>query len=151
MLRVLAILIGVLCVVVLVRFVLLGRASENLRPRTGDPVKLNPCGDKPNCVSSQDDRAEFNVPPLALKNTPEATIAQAKALIEQNPRARIVEEKGLYLRAEYRSRFFGFVDDVELLIDPERKHLEFRSESRVGYSDLGVNRKRIEALREQLQ
>ena len=52
-----------------------------------------------------------------------------------------------YLRAEFRSRLFRFVDDVELLVDPEAARIEIRSASRVGHSDLGVNRKRVEVIR----
>ena len=57
-------------------------------------------------------------------------------------------DTGSYLHATFVSRIFRFVDDLELRADGETIHV--RSASRVGYSDLGVNRKRVEALRAKL-
>lgn len=62
--------------------------------------------------------------------------------------ARIAEEKAGYLRAEYRSALFGFVDDVELLLDEAAKRIDVRSASRTGYFDFGVNRRRVEEIRD---
>jgi uncharacterized protein (DUF1499 family) len=56
----------------------------------------------------------------------------------------------MYLHAEVKSRVFRFVDDLELLLDPASGVVGIRSASRVGYSDLGVNRRRVETLRQQL-
>jgi uncharacterized protein (DUF1499 family) len=67
------------------------------------------------------------------------------------PRARIVESGEGHLRAEVTSRLFRFVDDLELLLVPGTARIEVRSASRVGYSDLGVNRARVEALRAALR
>ena len=55
-----------------------------------------------------------------------------------------------YLYAEYSSALFGFVDDVEFYFPPETHIIHVRSASRLGHSDLGVNRKRIEAIRARL-
>ncbi len=66
------------------------------------------------------------------------------------PRARIVEETEDYLHAECRSALFGFVDDLELQLRPSESIIAVRSASRLGYSDFGVNRRRVEALRESL-
>jgi uncharacterized protein (DUF1499 family) len=60
------------------------------------------------------------------------------------PRSRLVSSRDGYLHAEFRSRLLGFVDDVEFSIDEAEQLIHFRSASRVGYSDLGVNRKRME-------
>lgn len=69
-----------------------------------------------------------------------------REVIEAIPRARIVSQDTHYLHAECTSRLFRFVDDVEFLIDDERKEIHFRSASRAGHSDLGVNRRRMEAI-----
>jgi uncharacterized protein (DUF1499 family) len=61
--------------------------------------------------------------------------------------ARIAEEKAGYLRAEFRSSLFGFVDDLELLLDKAAKRIDVRSASRTGYFDFGVNRRRVEEIR----
>lgn len=63
------------------------------------------------------------------------------------PRTRIVKEDGVYLHAEVRSFLFRFVDDLEFLIDTEQSLIHMRSASRTGYSDLGVNRRRVEHVR----
>ncbi len=60
--------------------------------------------------------------------------------------ARIAEDDGVYLRVEFRSPLFGFVDDVEFLFDDALKRIEFRSASRVGYYDFGANRARMERI-----
>ena len=73
-----------------------------------------------------------------------------KAIIESTPNARIVEMKPDYLYAEYTSGLMGFVDDVEFYVPPNGKIIHVRSASRLGHSDLGVNRKRIEAIRARL-
>ena len=62
-------------------------------------------------------------------------------------RARIVTAEGDYLHVEFRSAVFRFVDDVEFLVDTREKNIHFRSASRMGYSDLGVNRRRMERIR----
>jgi uncharacterized protein (DUF1499 family) len=77
-----------------------------------------------------------------------------RALIEvvsEQPRATVLESTDAYLYAEFRSRFFGFVDDVEFYLRPEEQTIGVRSASRVGYSDLGANRKRVESIREALR
>jgi len=58
----------------------------------------------------------------------------------------VVEDTGSYLHAEARSRVFRFVDDVEFVLDPGARVIQVRSASRVGYSDFGVNRRRVERL-----
>ena len=62
------------------------------------------------------------------------------------PEATIIEEQDDYLYAEFRSRIFRFVDDVEFAVDNENNEVHFRSASRVGHSDLGVNRARMERI-----
>lgn len=74
----------------------------------------------------------------------------ARHLVVETERTRIVEESEFYLRAEARSKLVGFVDDLELALDPDARLLGVRSASRVGWSDRGVNRRRVERLRRQL-
>lgn len=105
-----------------------------------------PCGDKPNCVSTQDDRNAFSVSPFILKAG--VSLDQIEAVALSIPRSKTASKEDNYLRIEYTSRIMRFVDDLELKIDKRR--LIVRSESRIGYSDMGVNRKRVELLRENL-
>lgn len=63
------------------------------------------------------------------------------------PRMKLVEEDEAYLHYEFSSLLLRFVDDVELIFDDETKTIHFRSASRTGYGDLGVNRRRMETIR----
>jgi len=112
---------------------------------------LAPCPNRPNCVSSQAADAEHHVDPFLVRVPAEQAFAALRAAIAAQPRARIVAEDVGYLHAEVTSRLFRFVDDVEALLDSGGARIEVRSASRLGYSDLGVNRARIEALRETLR
>ncbi len=77
-------------------------------------------------------------------------LARLKSAIEKMEGTKIVIEKDNYLYAEFTSKLFRFVDDVEFLLDDKTKTLHFRSASRLGRSDLGVNRKRIETIKSRL-
>jgi uncharacterized protein (DUF1499 family) len=113
-------------------------------------LRLAPCPQSPNCVSSQAWDPDQQVPPFTFAGTADDALAALEALIEADPAATIVERRsGLYVRAEYRSRVFGFVDDLELLADEEGGLIHVRSASRRGWYDLGVNRRRVEGLHEQ--
>ncbi|WP_045460748.1 DUF1499 domain-containing protein [Vibrio hyugaensis] len=103
----------------------------------------SPCGDKPNCVSTQDTREEYNLTPFTLTESTDIDAIEQVAL--ELPGAKTAVKEGNYLRIECTSKIMRFVDDLELKIEDEQ--LIVRSESRVGYSDFGVNRKRANQLR----
>jgi uncharacterized protein (DUF1499 family) len=88
--------------------------------------------------------------PWPVKGNAEQSIGELEAIVQSMPRTRIVERTERYLRAEFRSRGFRFVDDVEFYIptesEPGAGFVQFRSASRLGYSDLGVNRQRMEQI-----
>ena len=109
--------------------------------------KLSPCPESPNCVASQSDDKKHFIAPFSY----EGSLAEAReslaALIKSMRRARIVTFKDDYIHAEFASRIFRFVDDVELFLDDKTKTIHLRSASRVGYWDLGINRKRMETIR----
>lgn len=109
--------------------------------------RLAPCPSSPNCVSSRSDDARHRVEPLSLAGNVDAAWLALKEQVAALPRTRIVEQSPLYVRAECRSALFGFVDDLELLLDREAARIQVRSASRTGYGDMGVNRRRIEELR----
>ncbi|MDN2480324.1 DUF1499 domain-containing protein [Vibrio agarivorans] len=105
-----------------------------------------PCGDKPNCVSTIDDREKHAIAPFNLKEG--TTLAEVEAVALTLPGAKTAVSEGNYLRIECTSKIMRFVDDLELKLDGTT--LTVRSESRTGYSDFGVNRKRTEQLRQKL-
>lgn len=130
--------------------VLAGLLLASMAPQPESSVvdgHLAPCPDSPNCVCSQDPRPQHQVDALPYLGESDAALARLTDIVRSEPRTRIVETGPQYLRAEFRTRVFRFVDDVEFLVDPARGVIEVRSASRVGYSDLGVNRRRVERLR----
>ncbi|MDT7043203.1 DUF1499 domain-containing protein [Candidatus Nitronereus thalassa] len=110
--------------------------------------RLAPCPSSPNCVSSQSKDPDHYIDPLAFHGSPEDTKTRLKHVLTSLPRTIIVEEGPTYLRAESTSLIFRFTDDLDFVIDAEQQLIHVRSASRVGYSDLGANRKRIEAIRQ---
>ena len=64
------------------------------------------------------------------------------------PRSLLVKETSHFLQVEFRSHFLGFIDDVEIIVDDSEKKIHFRSASRLGFSDFGVNRRRIKAIKQ---
>jgi uncharacterized protein (DUF1499 family) len=89
--------------------------------------------------------------PLVFEGTPEAAQEQVREALRGEPRTELVAEHPGYIRAEVTSRLMRFVDDVEVAIDPATQRVQFRSASRIGYSDLGANRARMERFSERFQ
>jgi len=110
--------------------------------------RLSPCPDSPNCVSSQSSDDDHYIAPLLFAG-PVATARQKLiAAVSRMKRARIITREPSYLHVEFRTAVFRFVDDVEFLFDEKEHTIQIRSASRVGYSDLGVNRRRVEKIRD---
>ena len=108
--------------------------------------KLSSCPDSPNCVSSQESNKTHGIMPIEASGTNSQIMQKLKSCIREMGGV-IVSNNGPYLHAEFKSKFFRFVDDLECVYDEVEKKVEIRSASRLGYSDLGVNRKRVEELR----
>ncbi|MGB5494130.1 MAG: DUF1499 domain-containing protein [Sedimenticolaceae bacterium] len=113
------------------------------------PNRLESCPASPNCVSS-DDTGSHGIAPLQVAGESELAWTALVNYLEQAPEFTIVENTGDYLRAEARTRILRFVDDVEFQARPEDNIIAMRSASRLGYSDLGTNRRRLESLRSAL-
>jgi uncharacterized protein (DUF1499 family) len=113
--------------------------------------RLAPCPSRPNCVCSDARDAGHRVEPFRLAADAGRAWPALRAAVAALPRTRIVEEDDAYLHAECRSALLGFVDDLELELRRPEGEVAVRSASRLGYSDLGVNRRRVEALRETLR
>ncbi len=111
---------------------------------------LKPCPNKPNCVSSLSIDKAHAVDPLQYHGDWHAGKAALIKIIENTSRAAVVENQDNYVHAIFKSKIFGFVDDVEFVFDDARKVIHIRSAARVGYYDFGVNRQRVEMLRARL-
>ena len=103
--------------------------------------KLAPCPNSPNCVSSFDTKAPHSVKPI------KADLEQIEKILISLNNANIVARYNNYMRAEFKSPLMGFVDDIEFLYDELENISQVRSASRIGYSDLGTNRRRVEKIR----
>ena len=113
--------------------------------------QLVPCPSSPNCVSSKAEDEGHAIAPFRYQKTrPEAKEA-LKAIVRSLPRTKLVEEDETYLHFEFTSLLLRFVDDVEFLFDDEAKTIHFRSASRTGRSDFGVNRRRMEDIRKLIE
>ena len=112
--------------------------------------KLLDCPNSPNCVSSRSTDAEHKISPLTYTGDPAKALEALKATISSMPRTKIITAEGNYLYAEFTSALMGYVDDVEFYLNADKSIIEVRSASRLGESDLGVNRDRIEAIRTKL-
>ncbi len=108
--------------------------------------KLLGCPPSPNCVSSQSD--DFHqIEPLHYTTDRGTALDKLTAVIKSLPNTEIITTKDDYIYSEFTSAFMGYVDDVEFYAPIDRKTIEVRSASRLGESDLGVNRQRIETIR----
>ena len=112
--------------------------------------KLSPCPNRPNCVSSEADDDRHFIEPYVLAVDTHQAWQVLQTLIADLPRTTVRIANDTYIHAKSKSRLFGFVDDVEFLLQPEKNRIAIRSASRTGYSDLGVNRKRLEEIRRML-
>jgi uncharacterized protein (DUF1499 family) len=113
--------------------------------------RLAPCPTSPNCVSSDALDPSHRVAPFEFRGPPAEAWQAAREAVAALPRTQIVSETDSYLHAECTSKLFGFIDDLELHLRPDRSLIAVRSASREGYTDLGVNRRRLAQLRSELQ
>jgi len=110
-------------------------------------ARLAPCPSSPNCVSSDAADAGHAIAPFDLALPAAQAWAAVREAVAELPRTRIVTDAEGYLHAECRSALWGFVDDLELQLRPSEGRIAVRSASRLGHSDLGVKRRRVETLR----
>lgn len=122
------------------------QSTEMGNIKTYNGSRLGNCPDKPNCVSSFEKvEADNYIEPMTVEKLNFSL--SSLDLSDYN----ILVQTENYIYMTYKSSIFKFVDDIELLYLPTDKTLHFRSASRVGYSDMGANRKRIEKLKSQLR
>lgn len=124
-----------------------GTSRELAAP--GQP--LRPCPSSPNCVSSEATDSVHAMEGIPFTLAPHDAQALARAALLREPRTRITLDVPGYLRAEATSRIFRFVDDVEIVVDTVAMRFRFRSASRIGRGDRGVNRTRMTRVSEWLR
>ena len=131
------------------RMVFLSLASKAPDTKLVDG-KLRLCPGTPNCVSSEEQGDAKGITPLSFKSSSDQAWEDLKAAIEKSGGV-VKKADNRYLWATYTTRLFRYVDDMEFRMEAEQNIIHVRSGSRVGKSDLGVNRKNVEALRLQFK
>ena len=120
-----------------------GHAQES---RTKTSADLAPCPYSPNCVSTKSKDPDRTMAPLPYLTSGRESMDRLVAIVREMKRATIVSATPSYLHVEFRSALFRFVDDVEFALDDSARVIHFRSASRTGYYDFGVNRKRMKEI-----
>lgn len=108
------------------------------------------CPGTPNCVSSESAESRNYIKPIAVKGDAGKVWQKLEDLLQSLSRCKIVEKGDNYIRAEFKSRIFRFVDDLEFYLQADQSYIAVRSASRVGSYDFGVNRRRVEMIRKLL-
>jgi len=130
---------------------LLSAACSAAKPATLGVVdgRLAPCPSAPHCVSSQRDGGIHAVKPLHYAMSRTEARRRLVSIIRGMPGAQVITDSNDYVLAEFTSKRWKYVDDLEIYLDDRDKLAHFRSSSRTGYWDLGANRRRVEEIRKQ--
>ncbi|ELK47597.1 DUF1499 domain-containing protein [Halobacillus sp. ACCC02827] len=108
--------------------------------------RLSACPDKPNCVSTQADQEEKRMSPLPFTRDLETSKKHIMNVLGDMDRTKVEIEEDHYIHTVVTTKVLKFKDDVEFYFDPDERVIHFRSASRVGYSDFGVNKKRMQEI-----
>lgn len=139
-------LVALLAVVVL--FASRSWASRQSPPPIGlVDAQLRQCPSSPNCVLSEGADAEHAIEPLPYRQDRASSERALETALLSVSNTRINTRSGDHWHALSTSRLFRFIDDIEVRFDDQRGQIHLRSASRVGYSDMGANAKRMDALR----
>ncbi|MFO7540071.1 MAG: DUF1499 domain-containing protein [Chloroflexota bacterium] len=144
----LAVLLSGLAGFALLRWLLIPLASpepDNLGVQNG---RLAPCPDSPNCVSTQAEHSLHRIDPIPYEGETAVVHQDLLRILHEMPRSTIRYTDPTYIHAEFRSPTWGFVDDVEFYFDEANQLIHFRSAARLGEGDMGINRARMEEIRE---
>ena len=149
--KLIIIVVSLALLVVIALFVLGYRSQSGAAPGMADG-RLQPCPETPNCVCSEyEANAEHFIEPLALVADSAIPVRQQLAEEIREMGGVIREQREDYVAATFTPSIFRYVDDLEIRVDVAAGQIHLRSASRVGRSDLGANRARVERLKAALQ
>lgn len=126
-----------------------GAGTATLRANNGD--QLAPCDSGPHCVSSETSNKDRHVAPIPYSGSRTIALLRLEEIINGMEGAKIIKQAPNYIHVTYTSAVFGFVDDVEFLLPADSHEIQLRSSSRLGYYDFGVNRARVETIRNRFE
>lgn len=121
--------------------------GQDVKPIEHRTLRLSPCPQKPNCVSSLETEKNRYVEPLRYAGSTKEAMSKIGNILKSMKNVRIVSSDDRYIHAEFTTPIFKFVDDVEFLADEGSQAIILKSASRVGTYDFGANRKRINRIR----
>ncbi|WP_222427131.1 DUF1499 domain-containing protein [Hyella patelloides] len=128
----------------IVKDIFAGTSPDNLGVHDG---LLSPCPESPNCVVTQDADESHSIAPITYQTDLDIAKETLLKVLKVVPRTEVIEQTDDYIRAQSTSRLMGFIDDIEFYFPTDKKVIEMRSASRLGESDIGVNRRRLEQIR----
>ncbi len=108
------------------------------------------CPETPNCINSQAENEAQKIDGFLLNTKHPSSWKRLVDMVDKIPRSKITHQTGNYIHAEISSALWGFIDDLQLYLTASDNHVAIKSAARSGYTDFGVNRKRLENLRQQL-
>lgn len=148
MIRIIGYVVGGVVVLVVVATILFYLRAQMIdAPENVNNGEIDPCPETPNCVSTLDTDEEHGIEPIAYSGSMDEARARLVTVLEDLPRTTVMTEQDTYVYAVSRSPTMGFPDDLEFVFDDEAKVINLRSAARMGQSDLGKNRERIETIR----
>ncbi len=132
----------------IVKNIFAGHSPDNLGVHD---AHLSSCPNSPNCVLSQNADATHSIAPVVYHTNLDTARETLLKVITVVPRTQVIEQTDNYIRTQSESRLMGFIDDMEFYFPQDEKVIHLRSASRMGESDLGVNRRRLEQIRLAMQ
>jgi uncharacterized protein (DUF1499 family) len=145
--RMVYLIVGLVVFLPVIAFAVLSALATEPKNLGAVDGRLAACPNSPNCVSTLATDNQHKIDAIEFDGSPDDALRQLKLAIAAISRMKIVRETDNYIHAEATSFIFRFTDDVEFFIDRQAKVIHFRSASRVGHSDLGANRARMERIR----
>ena len=128
----------------IVKDIFAGKAPDNLGVKDG---ALSSCPESPNCVVTQNADETHTIAPINYETDLDTARETLLKVLSVVPNTEVTEQTDNYIRVQSTSRLMGFIDDAEFYFPTDKKAIEMRSASRLGESDLGVNRRRLEQIR----
>ena len=146
--KILIIILASFILLVMVALIILSLMSQSGQANGLVEAKLTKCPDTPNCLCSEyKSDVDHYVEPLVISEQRATEVLSRLKTVILRMGGSINVEKADYLAATFTSSIFRFVDDLEIRVDPDKNQVQLRSASRVGHGDGGVNRNRVERLK----
>jgi len=147
--KIFLIILSFLIITALILLFALAHQAQDKQAQGLNNGRLSPCSTTPNCICSENiDDVDHYIAPLSYTEYSNTELRYLLVEIIQSMGGVLSKVDEIYLSATFTSSIFHFVDDLEIRIDETKHLIHIRSASRVGHSDLGMNKKRVELLKQ---